>query len=147
MKISQYFSLSEFTRSQTAARQYIDNTPSEIAIENIKKLATQVLDPLREAIGKPITVSSGYRSPRLNKAVGGAENSDHMRGLSADIIIAGVHPSDVCKTALNLGLPMKNIINEYGKWTHITLGEEGQKTIAMTAEKQNGKTHYIQGIA
>ena len=85
MKLSKHFTLEEFERSGTAARLHIDNrVPAEL-VPNIKYLCEEVLEPLREHFGEPIYVSSGYRCPELNKAVGGVRNSQHMRGEAADI--------------------------------------------------------------
>ena len=76
-----YFSIAELTASQTATRRRIDNTPDEEAIDNLSLLLRHVLDPLRIALG-PVFISSGYRSPRLNRAIGGARNSQHVVGRS-----------------------------------------------------------------
>lgn len=85
MKLSEHFSLAEFTRSATATARGIDNTPSSAVIENLRNLCEKVLEPLRQWYGKPITISSGYRCPELNKVVGGAKNSQHMTGEAADL--------------------------------------------------------------
>ena len=92
MRITEHFSLSEFVESETARRKKIDNNPSAEIILRIMNLCTQVLEPLRLKYGSPITVTSGYRCPLLNKAVGGAADSQHMRGEAADI--KGKSPSD-----------------------------------------------------
>ena len=83
--MTQHFTLKEFTSSATAKRLGIDNTPPAAVRAKLKTLAQNVLEPLRKAWGKPIIVSSGYRCPRLNKAIGGAQNSDHLYGCAADI--------------------------------------------------------------
>ncbi len=80
-----YFSIKELTKSETATRLKIDNTPTAEVIDNLTALVDNVLDPLRELYGKPIHISSGYRCPRLNKAVGGVANSQHLTGQAADI--------------------------------------------------------------
>lgn len=80
-----YFTLEEFLRSDKAKAEGIDNTPSFEVVDNINSLVENILEPLRAAYGKPIIVNSGYRSPALNKAVGGANGSAHMRGDAADI--------------------------------------------------------------
>ena len=96
MKLTQHFALEEFTRSQTAARLGIDNTlnpaffADSLVIANLKNLCTQVLEPLRRHIDKPIVISSGYRCPVLNRAVGGVANSQHLTGQAADITIPSV---------------------------------------------------------
>ena len=80
-----YFSISEMLKSDTAIKQRLWNGAPKEAEENLRALVDEVLDPLREAYGKPIRVSSGYRCPELNRLVGGAVNSQHMRGEAADI--------------------------------------------------------------
>ena len=80
-----YFTMKEMTNSSTADNLGFINTPTEIEKQNLNDLVINVLDPLREAYGKPIRVTSGYRCPRLNKAVGGVDNSQHMKGQAADI--------------------------------------------------------------
>lgn len=80
-----YFTLKELTRSDTASRMKIGNTPTAEAVKNLTALVDNVLDPLREMYGKPIYISSGYRCPRLNKAVGGVAGSQHKTGQAADI--------------------------------------------------------------
>lgn len=87
MKRIKYFSLAEFIRSATAKRLNIDNTPTFEIVDNLNRLA-DYLDGIREKLGKPILVSSGYRCPVLNKAVGGVANSQHQKGLAADLVCA-----------------------------------------------------------
>ena len=87
MKRIKYFSLAEFINSATAKRLNIDNTPTFEIVDNLNRLA-EYLDNIREKLGKPILVSSGYRCPVLNKAVGGVANSQHQKGLAADLVCA-----------------------------------------------------------
>ena len=82
---AKYFTLAELTHSTWAKANGVDNTPDEYAIDNLQQLTRYVLDPLRARWGAPITVTSGYRCPVVNRAVGGAANSQHMRGEAADI--------------------------------------------------------------
>lgn len=84
-----YFSISEMTRSDTARRLGIDNTPSDSIKKNLTLFINTVLDPIREDWGSPIIVSSGYRCPELNKAVGGVKTSGHMYGFCADLQVKG----------------------------------------------------------
>ena len=86
MKTWKYFTLKEMTKSQTAEKFNIDNTPNDYAIENLNKLVVNLLDPLREAFGSPIKVTSGYRSYLLNQTVGGVKTSQHMSGKAVDIV-------------------------------------------------------------
>lgn len=87
--IMKYFSLAEMTRSDTARRLGIDNTPSDSIKKNLTLFIEKVLDPIREDWGGPIIVSSGYRCPELNKAVGGVNTSGHMYGFCADLQVKG----------------------------------------------------------
>ena len=80
-----HFTISELLKSNTALKHKLWNGAPKEAEENLRALVDEVLDPLREAYGKPIRVSSGYRCPRLNTLVGGSPNSQHMRGEAADI--------------------------------------------------------------
>ena len=81
-----YFSISELTASATALREGIDNSPTESAYHLLHVLVEQLLDPIREAWGEPIVVSSGYRCKELNSLVGGAQHSHHLIGFAADLI-------------------------------------------------------------
>ena len=85
MRLTEHFKLSEFTNSSTATARGIDNTPNEQQIANLKRICEEILEPLRAFAGQPIIIGSGYRSPTLNKAVGGVKNSQHMTGEAADI--------------------------------------------------------------
>ena len=86
MKLTKNFSLEEMYRSDTAQRCGIDNKPqTEEVVENLRALCLEVLQPLRDHLGKPVVVSSGYRCKDLNKKVGGVENSQHLKGEAADI--------------------------------------------------------------
>lgn len=85
MKLSEHFSLIEFTTSQTAERKGLDNSPTEQVIERLRLLCTQILEPARVALG-PMKISSGYRSVAVNRAVGGSTSSAHVLGYAADVI-------------------------------------------------------------
>ena len=85
MKKIKYFRLSEFINSATAKRLGINNIPSFEVVDNLNRLA-DYLDGIREKFGKPILISSGYRCPLLNKAVRGVANSQHLKGLAADLV-------------------------------------------------------------
>ena len=90
MRLSPHFQLHEFTRSQTAARRGIDNRPPPEAVAALGRLCETLLEPVRARFGRPVLVSSGYRAPALNRAIGGAANSQHVRGEAVDIEIAGI---------------------------------------------------------
>ncbi len=90
MKLSENFSLQELTKSQTAERKGIDNTPSAEHQENLKSLCTSILQPVRDHFGRVVTISSGYRSPELCTAIGSKITSQHAKGEAADFEIFGV---------------------------------------------------------
>ena len=124
-----HFTIHELTRSATADRKGIDNTPSKQVIENLTALVDNVLDPLREAWGKPIHVNSGYRCPELNRAVGGAPGSQHMKGEAADITAGSQTLNRKLYILLrNLDLPVDQAINEYDfKWIHVSYGPKHRR--------------------
>ena len=84
MKLSKNFSLEEFTKSVTAEKAGIDNEPNARQIAKLKAICEDILQPLRDALGKPITITSGYRCQKLNELIGGAENSQHQDGEAVD---------------------------------------------------------------
>lgn len=125
-----YFSFQEFERSDTATRYAIDNTMPEAARRNVAALVDNVLDPLREAWGKPITVTSGYRCQQLNKLVGGVTTSMHLTGHAADISVGNtVDNRKLYQLAQDLNLPYVELIGKkYGfKWLHISWNPERPK--------------------
>ena len=84
MKLSKNFSLEELIKSDTANECGIKNSPNSLELKNLTNLTTKILQPIRDAFGKPIIISSGFRCVQLNKKVGGASNSDHLFGAAAD---------------------------------------------------------------
>ncbi|NES80891.1 MAG: DUF882 domain-containing protein [Moorea sp. SIO2B7] len=95
MQLSKNFYLSEFTKSQTASRRGINNQPGEREIANLKLLCEKVLQPTRDHFNQPIIISSGYRSPKLNRAINGSSTSQHMQGQAADFEIPGIDNYDL----------------------------------------------------
>lgn len=140
MKKIKYFSLSEFLNSATAKRLGIDNTPSFEVVDNLNKLA-DYLDIIREKVGKPILISSGFRCPVLNKAVGGVSNSQHLKGLAADIICADMESLE--KVLRETG-GFDQFIKEHRKgsksfWFHVSVCARNGKPrnqIIMNLEKK-----------
>ena len=119
-----WFTLTELTRSETATRKGIENMPTAEHEHNLDALIKNVLDPLREVFGSPIQVTSGYRGPALNKAVGGAKNSHHCRGMAADIIARNGDNARMFDIARRM-LPFTQLIWEKGNdtqpaWVHIS---------------------------
>lgn len=118
-----YFTIREFERSVTADNLRIKNTIPDNLRGNIEALVDNILDPLREAWGRPITVNSGYRSPSLNQAVGGVATSMHQSGQAADITVGSVADNQrLYRLAQALKLPYFELIGaKYGfKWLHIS---------------------------
>lgn len=119
-----HFTINELTRSATAQRLGIDNTPPAEALVHLEALVEHVLDPLREAWGGPIHVNSGYRCRALNKAVGGAAGSQHMRGAAADITVGSrLDNARLYRLLQQLDLPVDQAINERDfAWIHVSYG-------------------------
>ena len=140
MKKIKYFSLSEFLNSATAKRLRIDNTPSFEVVDNLNKLA-DYLDGIREKVGKPILISSGFRCPVLNKAVGGVSNSQHQKGLAADLICADMESLE--KVLRETG-GFDQLIKEHRKgsksfWFHVSICSRNGKPrnqVIMNLEKK-----------
>lgn len=121
MIMKSYFKLSEFITSDTAKKKGINNTPS-LEIENhINEFINNLLNPLREAWGSSIIVSSGYRCPALNKAVGGVSNSSHLTGYAADLIPGNKKIKEFIKFTQEWikDKQFDQCINEYDKWCHL----------------------------
>jgi len=120
MNLSRNFTLRELVRSNTAAIRGIDNTPGPEEVRALELLARRVLQPLRDAIGAPLTVTSGYRSPKLNEAVGGATSSQHMKGQAADVTAAGLSSVELLQVVQAAGIPYDQAIT-YDDLPHLHL--------------------------
>lgn len=142
MKEFKNFSLGEFTSSATAAAHHIDNTPSPEVEQHIEELVETILQPLRTAWGKPLKVNSGYRSPELNKAVGGSRTSAHLCGYAADIVPTSGKIDDFIAFAedwlIKNGIAFDQSINERSgssKWWHIAVrhcdGRQRRQTMQL----------------
>lgn len=146
MQLSKHFTLDEFTFSQTAIRNGLDNTPSPAVIANLQNLCNNLLEPLRERVG-PIRITSGYRSSLVNSRVGGASNSQHLYGEAADIIVPGMSVYDVACLVRD-EFNYDQVIAEFGRWTHVSLRmvPSQNRKMPLTAMLKNGKTVYVGGI-
>lgn len=124
---TKYFTLSELTYSSTATNRGWSNTPTPVALSNLHRLMVY-LDEIREAYGAPIRVSSGYRSPRLNKAVGGVPDSQHLYGLAADLVVPDL--DRLFGVIRKLG-GFDQLIDERPgggrRWVHVSIAPEGGK--------------------
>lgn len=152
MKLTENFSLAEMIKSETALRQGLDNTPGDEELENLRKLAENVLQPIRDAYGRGVKVNSGFRHPDVNAAVGGSRTSDHCKGQAADIEIPGVANADLAQW-ISENLEFRQLILEFytpgipdSGWVHVSYVEGDNKKQVLTAMKENGKTVYKPGL-
>lgn len=129
IKITENISLNELLASNTATRKGIDNTPSgTVQLKNLIEASNELWQPVRDYLGYPMVISSGYRSPKLNKAIGGVKDSAHLHGLAIDFVVPGFGDTRKINKALNQFFKEKNIafdqlILEYpnspGSWVHL----------------------------
>ncbi len=148
-KISDHISYKEATRSITAKRLGIDNSPTLEHTYNMQILAEKVFEPLREHVGKPICINSMYRSPELNKAVGGSITSQHCKGQAMDIDDKYGHATNAeMFEFIRDNLSFDQMIWEFGNsenpdWVHVSyVSEENNRNKMLKAYKNNGKTAY-----
>ena len=148
MKLSKNFTLSELTKSQTAVRKNIKNEPSTAHVENLIHLAETVLQPIRDHFGKPVVISSGYRSPELCEAIGSSSKSQHARGEAADFEIMGVDNMQLAMW-INKNTDFDQLILEFYEpgdpnsgWVHCSAVTEGPRKQVLRASKVEGRTKY-----
>ena len=153
MQLSKNFTLQELTKSQTALRQGIDNNPESGHLLALEVLVKNVLQPIRDAIGITI-INSGYRSPALNKAVGGSSRSQHCRGEAVDIECPGTSNADLAEWIRD-NLDFDQVILEFytpgdpkSGWVHVSYVTQTwlNRKLALTAMKENGRTVYKEGL-
>lgn len=148
-RITEHFSIEEMTRSEAAQRKGLDNTPPPPIIENIRRVA-EALEKVRAHYGRPIHVTSCYRSPSVNLAVGGSLTSAHRFGLAADFEVDGVDNIEVCRDIPAILIDFDQVIYEFGPsgWVHLGLASEEKSTRrqSLTAVKDGKKTVYKPGI-
>ena len=138
MNLSQNFTLAEFTRSETAARRGLDNTPDAETIENLKMVAAG-LEEVRALLGKPIQITSGYRSLKVNSAVGSKPTSAHVKGFAADFVSPEYGSvSDVCRAILNSTIEYDQLIHEFDSWVHISF-EPLARMQALTIDQSGAR--------
>ena len=148
MSLSKNFSLNELTKSQTAERKGIDNTPSTEHQENLKRLCESILQRIRDHFGQVVSVSSGYRSPELCVAIGSSTKSQHAKGEAADFEIFGVSNKELADW-INENLTYDQLILEYWNksdpnsgWIHCSFTLNGNRKQYLRAYKENGSTKY-----
>ena len=141
------FTLEEFTDSQTAARKGINNVPPESSLErkNLQRTA-ELMEKVRTLLGnKPILISSGYRGPQVNAAVGGSKNSAHMSGLAVDFSCPGFGtPIQICKRLEPhmRGLGIDQLIHEYNSWVHLGLSATLPRHMALTIDNHGTRNGF-----
>ena len=148
MNLSKSFTLNELTKSQEATRLGIDNTPNEEHISNLKLLCENVLQPIRDFYGMPLSVSSGYRSAALCEAIGSSSKSQHTKGQAADFEIFGVANKDLADFVVK-NLDYDQCILEFWNenepnsgWVHCSFNASGNRKQFLKAEKLNGRVVY-----
>lgn len=140
MKLSDHFTLDEFTFSQTAVRNNINNNPSQSVKNNLRVLA-QNLEKIRTFLGHPLRISSAFRCMELNRKVGGSVNSAHMDGLAADFTCEAYgKPIDIVKALYKADIKVDQVIEE-GKWVHVSFDPKMRQQF-LTATFINGKPSY-----
>ena len=145
--LSPHFTLAEFTDSQTAARKGLNNVPAAGSQErkNLTRTA-EVMEQVRTILGdKPILVSSGYRSPQVNAAVGGSKSSAHMSGLAVDFSCPGFgSPKQICRKLephmKTLGIDQ--LIHEYDSWVHLGLSASAPRAMALTIDNKGTRSGF-----
>lgn len=116
-----YFTVDELCRSDKARQMGINNTPTDDIIDSLSDLVENVLDPAREMLGRPVTVNSGYRCPELNKAVGGATTSQHVKGEAADLTTGSREENKRLFEIIRDNLQFDQLINEHEfSWIHVS---------------------------
>jgi zinc D-Ala-D-Ala carboxypeptidase len=145
MKLSPHFTLEEMIFSQYAVRHGIDNNPSIEQIENLRALCINLLEPLRELVSRPITVTSGYRSPLVNRGIGGSATSQHMEGRAADIIVQGLTIQELYERIRDSQLPYDQLIQEFDSWVHVSYAPRLRRQ-ALYAVRENDRTVYVPDV-
>jgi zinc D-Ala-D-Ala carboxypeptidase len=151
MKISPNLNLAEITRSDTAKRQGIDNTPTAEHLENFKLLADKVFEPIREHFKTPIFISSGYRSKALNDFIKGRANSQHCKGQAIDIDMDGSNGEVTNRMVFDFiknKLDFDQLIAEFPEnsnpaWIHVSYIKSGNRKQILVAKRIAGATKYI----
>ncbi|MBC7769525.1 MAG: peptidase M15 [Phycisphaerales bacterium] len=151
LRLTPHFTLGEFTASATARAENIDNMPSPAILENIK-VAAAGMEKVRSLLGdKAISISSGFRCPQLNQAIGGSPTSDHMEGFSVDFRCDGFgSPHAIVEKLMSLPdfmAEVDQLIFEKSRWVHVSFAPR-RKSQVLTAYEKPGerKTYYAEGL-
>jgi 4-hydroxy-3-methylbut-2-en-1-yl diphosphate synthase IspG/GcpE len=146
MRLSKNFVLSEITRSNTAKRLGISNEPTKKHLENMQRLISNLIQPMRDELG-PIRISSGYRSKTLNRTIGGSSKSQHCKGEALDLQFwkdGKMCNKEIYDWIISSGLEFDQMINEFDfAWIHISLKkEESRKQVLEAYKDEDGDTKY-----
>jgi len=149
MRLSKNLTLAEVTKSATAIRKGISNEPTIEHLENLKAVAENIFQPLRDKFAVPIAITSGYRSADLNKAIGGSSTSQHCKGQAIDIdadVYGGLTNKEIFDYIKD-SLDFDQLIYEFGTknnpaWVHCSFISSGNRRQILRAIKKNGKTSY-----
>lgn len=147
MRLTEHFSLAELIRSEYGARHGIENVPTDALFPNLKVLA-EGLERARAILGRPVRISSGYRCPDINRAVGGSPASYHMRALAADITVDDMTPFEVSSMldAHRDQIGFDKIILEYRAWTHIQFPPKGDAPRLASYTINDNRAGYVPGL-
>ena len=142
MKLTKNFTLDEFVISQTAIRNGIINTPNSDVIKNIKVLCVNILQPLRNKLKEPIIITSGYRSEKLNRIIGGSKNSQHVIGEAADIIVPRMQACELFAFILTSDIKFDQLILEFNSLVHISYRQRENRNKVLLAKRIAGNIVY-----
>lgn len=147
MDISEHFSLAELKVSQAASRKGLDNTPGPNEIARLRLLCQHVLEPIRSHFARPVIVTSAYRAPAVNKAVGGSPTSQHCFGQAADFTVPRVSNFDLCLWIAR-NLEYDQLIYEFGEsgWVHCSWVDGPLRNQELSAKRVGGRTKYLPGL-
>jgi len=150
MQLTKNFSLAEMTKTSVRT----DNHPDAGSLDALFALCKEVMQPLRDALGKPLYVSSGYRSPKVNAVIGGSSSSQHCKGEACDFECFGMSNYDLAKAVIDNKLPFDQLILEFytpgipnSGWVHVSYKARGENRFQiLTAARERGKTIYKPGL-
>ena len=135
MQLTNHFSLEEFIRSDVGARRNLDNTPDAETIEHLKETAS-LMEQVRELLGHPIIITSGYRSLKVNSAIGSKPTSDHVLGYAADFRCPGFGDvTEICHAIMDSTIQYHQLIHEFNSWVHISANPKMAK-MNLTIDSQ-----------
>ena len=134
MRLTEHFTLEEFTHSETAEHLHVDNSPQDVAVLHELTETAELLEQVRAIVNCAIKISSGYRSPELNRLIGGVPNSQHVKGQAADIDAVGMNAAELFE-AIGANIVFDQCIREFDAWVHISQSD--------TPRRQRLVAHYV----